>query len=117
MSEPSEWAPERLKRTDSIECQVIYSAKLIWCWEHSKKMIGKTYFVIARGSGTHVDMYKKEDLKGILACYPVHWFESFEAVAQPKEIESMETAADPVIEEVIFDQPEELQFFEQMKIF
>lgn len=92
INETSERKPEPPKRTDSIECQAIYSAKLIWCWEHSKEMVGKTYFVIARGSGTHVDVYETEDLKGMLACYPIHWFENF-------------------------DSPEEPVFFEQMKLF
>ncbi|MET1031601.1 hypothetical protein [Domibacillus tundrae] len=80
-------------------------------------MIGKTYFVIARGAGLHVDMYPSAELKGMLACYPVHWFESFEAVDQPEEIESVETASDQVVEEAIFDPSEEPAFFEQMKLF
>jgi hypothetical protein len=80
-------------------------------------MIGQTYSVIARGSGTHVDVYENNKLKGLLGCFPVDWFEYFEAVDQPEAIEIIETASDQVVEEDIFEVPEEPALFEQMKLF
>ncbi|OES46018.1 hypothetical protein [Domibacillus iocasae] len=112
-----EWQTEPPKPTDSIECQVIYYAKLIWCWEHSKKMIDQTYFVIARGSGSHVDVYENKELKGMMGCFPIHWFENFNLVEQETEMEKTEIASDQVVEEDIFDEPEQPRFFEQMKLF
>ncbi|WP_046180370.1 hypothetical protein [Domibacillus tundrae] len=117
VNETPEWQPEPPKRTVEIERNKIYSAKLISCGEHSKKLIDKTYFVIARGAGLHVDMYPSAELKGMLACYPVHWFGNFDLVDQETEIESVEIVPDSVMEEDIFDQPIEPEFFEQMKLF
>ncbi|MET1031598.1 hypothetical protein [Domibacillus tundrae] len=56
MIEPVEWPPEPTKRAVEVELNAIYTTKLIWCWKSSKKMIGQTYFVIARGSRSHVDV-------------------------------------------------------------
>ncbi|OES45253.1 hypothetical protein [Domibacillus iocasae] len=117
VNETPEWQPEPPKRADAIECQVIYSAKLIWCWEHSKKMIDQTYFVIARGSGSHVDVYANVDLTNMRGCFPIHWFENFGLVDQETEIEKIETVSDQVVKEDIFDVPEEPALFEQMKLF
>lgn len=117
VTETVEWQPEPPEGMVDIERNKIYKAKLIWCWKNSEKMPGKTYFVITRASRSQFDVYKKEDLKGILACCPVRWFESFQAVDHQKEIENVETVPNSVIEENNFEQPEEPQFFEQIKLF
>lgn len=117
MNETAEWPPEPPKKKKPIEQNVLFSAKLIWCWKCIGKQVGKTYFVIARGQGLHVDVYSNAELTNMLGCYPVHWFENFEHVGDPPVIEILEVASDQVVEENIFDQPEEPQFFEQMKLF
>ena len=117
VNEEAEWPPEPTKRAVEVELNVIYTAKLIWCWKSSKKMLGKIYFVIARGSGSHVDVYVTEDLKGMLASYPVHWFENFDLVDRGPEIEKTETASDQAMEEEKFDDPQAPQVFEQLSLF
>ncbi|OES45832.1 hypothetical protein [Domibacillus iocasae] len=64
-----------------------------------------------------VDVYETDDLKRVLACYPVHWFEHFDLIELETKIENIETVSDQVIEEDIFDKQEEPAFFEQMKPF
>lgn len=77
-TEGTEWPLEPPKKTKPIELNVVFSAKLIWCYDnYQTSFIGKTCFVIARGKGLHVDVYADAELKCMLGCYPIHWFESF----------------------------------------
>jgi hypothetical protein len=100
-----------------IELNEVYVAKLMWCWEASKDRCDKEYYVITRGSGSHVDYYSNLELKGMLGSLPVHWFENFERVEEGPVIESAETPTEQALEAAKFDEGESSQFIEQLSLF
>lgn len=113
----SEWLLEPPKRAVEIELNEVYVAKLIWCWEASKDRRDKEYYVIARGSGSHVDYYSNPQLEGILGSLPVHWFENFRHVENLQVIESEETASEQAPQVVKFDVEESSLFIKQLSLF
>ncbi|OAH53103.1 hypothetical protein AWH48_12155 [Domibacillus aminovorans] len=113
----SEWPPEPPKRAVGIELNEVYVAKLVWCWEASKDRCDREYYVIARGSGSHVDYYPNPELEGLLGSLPVHWFENFRLAENLHAIESGETATELIPEVAIFHEEESLQFIEQLSLF
>ncbi len=115
-TETSEWPPEPPKRAVEIELNEVYVAKLVWCWEASKDRCDKEYYVIARGSGSHVDYYPNPELKGLFGSLPVHWFENFRHAENSLVIESAETLMEQILELALFDE-ESSQFIEQLSLF
>ncbi len=83
----------------------------------SKDPCDKEYYVIARGSGSHVDYYSNPELEGLLGSLPMHWFESFRYVESLQAIESGEIATEQMPEVAIFDEEESSQFIEQLSLF
>ncbi|MGG3449914.1 hypothetical protein [Domibacillus aminovorans] len=113
----SEWPPEPPKRAVEIQLNEVYTAKLIWCWEASKDRCDKEYYVIARGSGSHVDYYPNPELKGLLGSLPVHWFENFRLAGNLLAIESGKIVTKQIPEVAIFYKEESSQFIEQLSLF
>jgi hypothetical protein len=116
-AETSEWPQEPPKRAVKIELNEVYVAKLMWCREASKDRCDKEYYVIACGSGSHVDYYSNQELKGILGNLPVHWFEDFESVEEGTVMEMAETSTEQALEVAKFDGEESSQFIEQLSLF
>jgi hypothetical protein len=116
-AEAAEWLPEPPKRAVEIELNKVYVAKLIWCQEALKDRCNKEYYIIARGSGRHVDYYSNPELKRMLGSLPVHWFENFRIAENSLVIESAETPTEQAPEVAKFNGEESLQFIEQLSLF
>jgi hypothetical protein len=115
--ETSGWPPEPPKRVVEIELNEVYVAKLMWCWEASKDRRDKEYYVMARGSGSHVDYYSNPELKGMLGSLPVHWFENFERVEEGSVLKLTETLTEQAPEVAKFDEEKSSRFIEQLSLF
>ncbi|MGG3450217.1 hypothetical protein [Domibacillus aminovorans] len=82
----------------------------------SKDPCDKEYYVIARGSGSHIDYYPNPELKGLLGSLPVHWFENFRFAENSLVIESEEITIEQIPGVAIFDREESPQFIEQLSL-
>ncbi len=112
---PISWPSEPPKRAVEIELNEVYAAKLIWCWEASKDRMDKEYYVIVRGSGSHVDYYPNPELEELFGSLPVHWFEKFIRNEAVTFMASEESVSEQAPEAVKFDE-ESSRFIEQLSL-